>query len=87
MRVNYFISGEKNSEKNKEIKVVSSINLIKSLIFEKKIQLLKIMIECIKINLEPEKNIVEIIKKNNLIKELFGSNYFTQIINKSKEIL
>ena len=45
------------------------------------------MIECIKINLETEKNIVEIIKKNNLIKELFGSNYYTQIINKSKEIL
>ena len=66
---------------------MSSINLIKSLIFEKKIQLLKIMIECIKINLETEKNIVEIIKKNNLIKELFGSNYYTQIINKSKEIL
>ena len=88
-RVNYIISGEKNSKKNKEIKVELSIKLIKSSIFDKKIQGLKMLTEYIKINLEPEEKIyiIEIIKKNNLIKELFGSNYHTQIINKSNEIL
>ena len=88
-RVNYIISGEKNSKKNKEIKVELSIKLIKSSIFDKKIQGLKMLTEYIKINSEPEekKYIIEIIKKNNLIKELFGSNYHTQIINKSNEIL
>ena len=63
-RVNYIISGEKNSKKNKEIKVELSIKLIKSSIFDKKIQGLKMLTEYIKINLEPEEKeyIIEIIK-------------------------
>ena len=38
--------------------------------------------EFIKTKLETEEknNIINVIKKNNLIKELFGSNYHTQII-------
>ena len=31
--------------------------------------------------------IIELIKKNELIQEIFGPNYHSQIINKSKEIV
>ena len=88
-KINFIISGEKNLQKNKDIKFELSIRLIKSSIFDKKIQGLKMLSEFIKINSDEEdKNyIIEIIKKNHIIKELFGSNYHTQIITKSNEIL
>ena len=87
-RVDYLISGEKKQTKS-DVKFELAIKLIKSSIFDKKIQGLKMLTEDIKMNLEPEekKYIIEIIKKNNIIKELFGSNYHTQIINKSNEII
>ena len=88
-RVNYIITGEKQSKKSDEIKFELSIKLIKSSIFDKKIQGLKMLTEYIKLNSDEKdiKYIIEAIKKYNIIKELFGSNYHTQIINKSNEIL
>ena len=87
-RVDYLITGEKNPTKS-DVKFELAIKLIKSSIFDKKIQGLKMLTEYIKMNLELEekKYIIETIKKNNIIKELFGSNYHTQIINKSNEII
>ena len=87
-RVDYLITGLKNPTKS-DVKFELAIKLIKSSIFDKKIQGLKMLTEYIKMNLELEekKYIIETIKKNNIIKELFGSNYHTQIINKSNEII
>ena len=87
-KVDYIISGKKNFTKN-DIRFRLSIKLIKSSIFDKKIHGLKMLTEHIKSNLDQEdiKYVIEILKKNDIIKELFGSNYHTQIINKSNEIL
>ena len=87
-RVDYLLSGEKNSKKN-DVRLELSIKLIMSSIFDKKIQGLKMLSEYIKSNLETEEKnyIIEVIKKNNLIKELFGSNYHTQIIKQSNDIV
>ena len=87
-RVDYLLSGEKNPKKN-DVRFELSIKLIKSSIFDKKIQGLKMLSEFIKTKLETEEknNIINVIKKNNLIKELFGSNYHTQIIKQSNDIV
>ena len=88
-KVNCLISGQKNSKKSDDINLDLSIRLIKSSIFDKKLYGLKMLTEYLKMNLnDDEKNdIIDIIKKNNIIKELFGSNYHTQIMTKSNDIL
>ena len=87
-KVDYLLSGEKNPKKN-QVRFELSIKLIKSSIFDKKIQGLKMLSEYIKTNLGTEEKtyIIDVIKKNNLIKELFGSNYHTQIIKQSNDIV
>ena len=88
-KVNYIITGQKVSKKCEDIKFQLTIKLIKSSIFDKKLQGLKMLAEYLRINSDEEnkKYIIDIIKTNNIIKELFGSNYHTQIINKSNEII
>ena len=91
VKISYLISPNKNSQKvyMDEIRLTLSLNMIKSSIFDKKIQGVKTIGEYIK-NISDEegkKNIINLIKKYEIIKELFGTNYHTQIISKSNEIL
>ena len=87
-KVNYLFIEEKNSLKN-DIRFELAFKFIKSSVFDKKIQGLKMITEVIKSNSEQEDKqfIIDSIKKNNLIKDLFGTNYHTQIISKSNEII
>ena len=91
VKVNYIISPNKNSSKNymDEFNLTLALKMIKSSVFDKKIQGLKSISEQINNSHDEneQKNIIKIIKDNNIIKELFGNNYHTQIISKSKEIL
>ena len=91
IKINYLISPNENSQKvyMDEIRLTLSLNMIKSSIFDKKIQGVKTIGEYIKniTDEEGKKNIINLIKKYEIIKELFGTNYHTQIISKSNEIL
>ena len=91
VKVNYILSSNKNSSKNylDEINLTLALKMIKSSVFDKKIQGLKSISEQIKNSSDEneQKNIIKIIKDNDIIKELFGNNYHTQIISKSNEIL
>ena len=88
-RVNYIIYGKKETKKSDDINLELSIKLIKSSIFDKKLHGLKMLTEYLKMNLDKDdkRYIIDIIKNNNIIKELFGSNYHTQIMTKSNDIL
>ena len=91
VKVNYILSQNKNSSKSyiDEINLTLALKMIKSSVFDKKIQGLKSISEQIKNSSDAneQKNIIKIIKDNDIIKELFGNNYHTQIISKSNEIL
>ena len=91
IKVNYVVSPNNDSSKKyiDEINLTLALKMIKSSVFDKKIQGLKSIGELIK-NLSDENeqmNIIKIIKDNNIVKDLFGNNYHTQIISKSNEIL
>ena len=91
IKINYVISPNKNIQKTNidEMNLELSIKMIKSSIFDKKIQGLKGIGEFINKcpNEEKKKNLINLIIKNDLIKELFGPNYHTQILSKSDKIL
>ena len=87
---------DKDSEKNNslslydEITLTLSMKTIKTSIFEHRLQGIKSLNEFIeknKNNKEILKNIIELIKKNEIISEIFGANYHSQIISRSNEII
>ena len=91
IKINYLISKNKNIQNldMNDINLTLALKMLKSSIFDKKIQGLKSIGELIN-NIsgeEGKKDIINFIKKNEIIKELFGSNYHTQIISKSNNIL
>ena len=73
-----------------EIIISFSIKMIKTSIFDKRIQGIKKLNEFIQENITKEntmKIIIDLIQKNEIIKEIFGANYHSQIISKSDKIL
>ena len=92
---------KKNNDKNKEnekdslsnideITISLSIKMIKTSIFDKRIQGIKALNDYINENNKNEKLmkiLIDLIKKNEIIKEIFGANYHSQIISKSNKIL
>ena len=82
---------EKNMNKTiEEISIRLSIKMLKTSIFDKRIQGIKSLNEFIQENESNEESmhsLIDIIKKNEIIKEIFGANYHSQIISKSDKIL
>ena len=73
-----------------EITISLSIKMIKTSIFDKRIQGIKALSDYIDENDKNEnsmKKLVELIQKKEIIKEIFGANYHSQIISKSNKIL
>ena len=73
-----------------EITLTLSMKTIKTSIFDKRLQGIKSLNEFIEKNQKNEeilKNIIELLKKNEIISEIFGANYHSQIISKSNEII
>ena len=73
-----------------EISLLVLFKMIKASVFDKRLQGVKDLNEKI-IRAQNEdkilKRMAELIKENKLINEIFGPNYHTQIISKSKEII
>ena len=86
-------NGEEKKEKEddfNEITLNLSLKEIKSGSFNQRLNGIKYLdntIEKSKRNKNTIKKIIELLKRNNLIKELFGPNYHCPIINESKEII
>ena len=88
---------EENNENKKdeillsdEIIINFSIKMIKTSIFDKRIQGIKKLNEYISENNDKEntmKAVIKLIQKSEIIKELFGANYHSQIISKSDKLL
>ena len=73
-----------------EITLTLSLKEIKTSTFNLRLNGIKDLddfIEKNKNNKKMREKIIELIKKNELIQEIFGANYHSQIINKSKEIV
>ena len=73
-----------------EITINLSIRMIKTSIFDKRIQGIKALNDYIEENNKKEsamKIVVDLVQKNEIIKEIFGANYHSQIISKSNKIL
>ena len=73
-----------------EVTINLSIKMLKTSIFDKRIQGIKALNEYINENNEKKnlmKIVIDIIQKNEIIKEIFGANYHSQIISKSDKIL
>ena len=73
-----------------EITISLSIKMIKTSIFDKRIQGIKGLNDYIEENNKKEnsmKILVDLIQKKEIIKEIFGANYHSQIISKSNKIL
>ena len=91
IKIKYILSSNNSITQTNldEMNLALSLKMIKSSIFDQKIQGLKTIGEFIKkcSNEEDKKNIINVIKTNDIIKELFGNNYHTQIISKSNDIL
>ena len=91
IKINYTLSENKalKSEDMNEINIILSLKMIKSSIFDKKIQGLKDIGDYIKTisDEEGKLNLIKLIKQYDIIKNIFGTNYHTQIISKSKDIL
>ena len=84
----------KNEEKKisfmDEISFKIALKMIKTSYFDKRLQGVKTLTEYINnklTNKEIEKYLSELIQKNEIIKEIFGPNYHSQIISKSNDIL
>ena len=90
-KLNYILSTNKKMKKEdlEDINLNLSLKMIKSSIFDKKIQGIKKICDFIKSisDEEGKKYIIDLIKKYDIIKDIFGTNYHTQIISKSNEIL
>ena len=73
-----------------EITLTLSMKAIKTSIFDRRLEGIKALNEFIDKNQSKKdisKKIIEIIKKNNIISEIFGANYHSQIISKSNKIV
>ena len=73
-----------------EISLSLAMKAIKTSIFDKRLQGIKTLNDYInknKDNKERMKKIVQLLKKNELINEIFGPNYHSQIISKSIDIV
>ena len=73
-----------------EITINLSIRMVKTSIFDKRIQGIKALNDYIEENSKKEnamKIVVDLVRKNEIIKEIFGANYHSQIISKSNKIL
>ena len=73
-----------------EICLRLSIKMLKTSIFDKRMQGIKALTEFITENEKNEDSIhtlINLIQKNEIIKEIFGPNYHSQIISKSDKIL
>ena len=73
-----------------EISISLSIKMLKTSIFDKRMQGIKTLTEFIAENESKEetmKTLIDLIQKNEIIKEIFGPNYHSQIISKSDKIL
>ena len=85
-------NSEKKLDKNFFFEITISLSLreIKTNTFSLRLNGIKNLSEFIEKNLantELKKKIIELMKKNKIIQEIFGPNYHSQIINKSKEIV
>ena len=87
------INNKEKQEDNhieEEISLFLLFKIIKVSVFDKRFQGVKDLNERIiraKNNEKILKRMAELIKENNLVNEIFGPNYHTQIISKSKEII
>ena len=84
--------GDKNGQLNlyDEITLALSIKTIKTSFFDRRLNGIKTLndfIEKNKNNKDILKKIIGLIKKNEIISEIFGANYHSQIISKSNEIV
>ena len=73
-----------------EISLRLSIKMLKTSIFDKRMQGIKSLNEFISDKEKKEESmntLINLIQKNEIIKEIFGSNYHSQIISKSNKIL
>ena len=73
-----------------EITIRISIKMLKTSIFDKRMQGIKTLNEYINENKQKSnamKILIELIHKNEIIKEIFGANYHSQIISKSDKII
>ena len=73
-----------------EITLTLSVKTIKTSIFDRRLQGIKTLNEYIDKNKNDENNclkVIKLIKDNGIIQEIFGTNYHSQIINKSTEII
>ena len=93
-KVNTSLKLNENEKENisalDEIFISLSIKMIKTSIFDKRIQGIKSLSDYIDENNKNENSmnlLVELIQKNEIIKEIFGANYHSQIISKSNKIL
>ena len=67
-----------------------SIKTIKTSIFDRRLQGIKALNDYIEKNSKNKTaclKLINLIKKNEIIQEIFGANYHSQIINKSTEIV
>lgn len=81
---------DENADFFYEITLSLSLKEIKTNTFNLRLNGIKDLDEFIeknKTNKNMREKIIELIKKNELIQEIFGPNYHSQIINKSKEIV
>ena len=84
------ISKNENADFFYEVTLSLSLKEIKTSTFNLRLNGIKDLDEFIeknKNNKEMRTKLIELIKKNELIQEIFGANYHSQIINKSKEIV
>ena len=73
-----------------EMTLALSIKTIKTSIFDRRLQGIKALNEYIEKNKDNEQaceKIIKLLKKNEIIQEIFGANYHSQIINKSTDIV
>ena len=91
IKINYTLSDNKTMKKEvmDDINLTLNLKMIKSSKFDKVIQGLKFIGDYIKTISDDngKKNLIDLIKKNNIIKDIFGTNYHAQIISKSNDIL
>ena len=96
-RLNETLKLDENDQNKKDAILLSdeiiinfSIKMIKTSIFDKRVQGIKKLNEYIKENKDKEntmKAVIDLIKKSEIIKEIFGANYHSQIISKSDKLL
>ena len=87
-------SENKNNMSNTmdEISIRLSLKMLKTSIFDKRMQGIKLLNEFITDNISKQKEdsiniLIDLLQKNEIINEIFGPNYHSQIISKTDKIL